>query len=140
VTRGAAGRIAGALRAARAWPAPARALAVGLLSALLPCGWLYAFVATAGGTGSPAAGALTMAVFWLGTLPVMVVLGALAQGALGRVARYVPLVTSVVLLVFGLLTVFGRMTPARVEAALRKGHSAAATHGPAVPAGNHDCR
>ena len=123
-------------------PPTVRALALGLLSTLLPCGWLYAFVATAGGAGSPVAGASVMALFWLGTLPVMLALGAVAQGALGRIARYVPIVTSAVLLVFGLLTVFGRMTPSRVEAALRRGSVPAAVQGvPAAPeAGGHDCR
>ena len=48
-----------------------RALVIGLLTGLLPCGWLYAFVVTAAGTGSRSRGAALMAVFWLGTLPVM---------------------------------------------------------------------
>ena len=38
----------------------ARRSAVGLLTALLPCGWLYVFVATAAGTGSAGSGALVM--------------------------------------------------------------------------------
>ncbi|MBY0396942.1 MAG: sulfite exporter TauE/SafE family protein, partial [Thermoleophilia bacterium] len=53
-----------------------RALVIGLLTTLLPCGWLYAFVVTAAGTGHALAGALVMAVFWLGTLPMMVGVGA----------------------------------------------------------------
>jgi len=52
-----------------------RALGMGLLSALLPCGWLWAFVAVAAGTGSPLAGAAVMLVFWAGTVPALAALG-----------------------------------------------------------------
>ena len=38
-------------------PPMTRALVVGLLTTLLPCGWLYAFAITAAGTASPALGA-----------------------------------------------------------------------------------
>ncbi|MBI5865449.1 MAG: sulfite exporter TauE/SafE family protein [Planctomycetes bacterium] len=93
-----------------AWP---RAGAFGLLTTLLPCGWLYAFVITASGTGSPALAALTMAVFWVGTLPVLVTLGAGLQALTGSLRRRIPLITSLALIVVGLLTVFGRLhTPA----------------------------
>ena len=36
-----------------AWDPRARAAAIGLTTALLPCGWLWAFIATAMGTGAP---------------------------------------------------------------------------------------
>ncbi len=41
-----------------------RAWAIGLLTAVLPCGWLYAFVAVAAGTGNAFWGLATMIVFW----------------------------------------------------------------------------
>ncbi|MBE7450024.1 MAG: sulfite exporter TauE/SafE family protein [Kofleriaceae bacterium] len=44
--------------------ARARAALLGLLSAALPCGWLWAFVVVAAGTGSPVGGALVMTAFW----------------------------------------------------------------------------
>lgn len=44
---------------------------VGLLTALLPCGWLYTYVTAAIATQSPWAGALTLALFWLGGLPAL---------------------------------------------------------------------
>ena len=50
----------------------ARGAATGLLTTLLPCGWLYVFVATAAGTGRVPDAMLVMLVFWLGTLPMMV--------------------------------------------------------------------
>lgn len=53
-----------------------RALAIGSLTALLPCGWLYAFVVVAAGTGQPTHGAIVMAAFWLGTVPILASFGA----------------------------------------------------------------
>jgi sulfite exporter TauE/SafE len=85
-----------------------RALVVGLLTALLPCGWLYVFVATAASTGSAAAGAIVMAAFWAGTVPVLAGVGALAQRAAGPLRARLPVVTAAVLVVLGLLTVAGR--------------------------------
>lgn len=60
------------------WDPRARAAAIGLTTALLPCGWLWAFIATAMGTGSPLRAAAVMSVFWLGTVPMLV---AVAAGA-----------------------------------------------------------
>ncbi len=91
------------------WGPLARALAVGLLTTLLPCGWLYAFVAAAGGTGAAWAGAITMAVFWLGTLPMMAALGLGVQSLLGPLRRHMPLATSLMLVAVGLFTISGRV-------------------------------
>jgi sulfite exporter TauE/SafE len=52
-----------------------RASALGVSSALLPCGWLYAFVVLAAGTGSWLAGAGLLAAFWSGTVPALLGLG-----------------------------------------------------------------
>ena len=85
-----------------------RALAVGLLTALLPCGWLYVFVATAAGTGSASSGALVMAAFWAGTVPVLAGVGALAQRAAGPLRARLPIFTAAALMVLGVLTVAGK--------------------------------
>ncbi len=90
-------------------PPAFRAAALGLLTTLLPCGWLYVFVATAGGTGSPWRGALVMAVFWLGTVPMMAGLGLALQRLSGPLRQRLPVVTAAVLVVIGLLTVAGRL-------------------------------
>ncbi len=103
--------LTGALRSVHARPAPVRALVMGLVTTLLPCGWLYAFVAVAGGTAHPLAGALVMAVFWMGTLPVMAGLGLAAQTAFGPLRRRLPVFTATLLVVFGLLAVAGRFRP-----------------------------
>lgn len=60
---------------ARQRPPVWRASALGLASALLPCGWLYAFVVLAAGTGSVGGGAALMLAFWLGTVPALLGLG-----------------------------------------------------------------
>ena len=89
-------------------PPVTRALVIGLLTGLLPCGWLYAFIVTAAGTGDPLRGAGLMAVFWLGTLPVMAGLGVAVQALAGSLRRWVPAVCAVAMIVVGLLAVAGR--------------------------------
>lgn len=81
-----------------------RAWLMGVLTGLLPCGWLWAFVVTAGGTGHPWTGAAVMAAFWLGTVPAMVGVLGLLGPALGRVRARMPAITAVVLIAVGLGT------------------------------------
>jgi hypothetical protein len=85
-----------------------RAGLLGVTAALLPCGWLYAFVVVAGGTGSMVDGAFVMAAFWLGTVPVLLGIGVGVQSAAGRLRRHVPLLSAAALLVLGTLTVMSR--------------------------------
>lgn len=47
---------------------------VGLLTALLPCGWLYTYVTASIATRNPLAGTLVMLLFWIGSLPALSVL------------------------------------------------------------------
>lgn len=84
-----------------------RALAIGLLTALLPCGWLYAFVFLSTGTASPFWGGLTMSAFWMGTLPVMVSLGAGIQLITGRLNTKLPIITALAVVVVGGMTAMG---------------------------------
>lgn len=100
--------LAAVVRTAAAWPPAVRALTVGAVSALLPCGWLWAFAATAAGTGAAWKGAVVMAVFWLGTVPALAGAGVLLQQALGPLQRRLPIVTASVIVIVGLLTVAGR--------------------------------
>ena len=58
-------------RSARLPPLP-RGLLLGFSTTLVPCGWLYAFVATAAGTGSVPSALAVMLAFWTGTLPALV--------------------------------------------------------------------
>ncbi|MDF1838391.1 MAG: sulfite exporter TauE/SafE family protein [Planctomycetota bacterium] len=87
----------------------ARATSLGLLSALLPCGWLYAFAAVAAGTGSAPLGALAMAAFWIGTVPLLGAFGLGMKKLLGPLERHLPVATALVLVACGLLVLTGRM-------------------------------
>lgn len=86
-----------------------RAWTIGLLTTLLPCGWLYAFAVTAAGTADPLLGAGTMACFWAGTLPVMASIGAGVRRATGPLRDRIPAITAVLLVVVGCITVVGRV-------------------------------
>jgi sulfite exporter TauE/SafE len=92
-----------------------RGLTLGLLTPLLPCGWLYAFVMTAAATGSAPRGAFVMAVFWAGTVPAMVALGLGVQRALGPFRTKLPAITAAAMMVIGLLTVVGKFKPGAHE-------------------------
>lgn len=100
-------RFTAAVRAVHAQPPVLRALVVGLVTALLPCGWLWVYVATAAGTGGAGSGALVMAAFWLGTVPVLAGVGLAAQRLLDPLRRRLPVVTAAVLVVLGLVTIGG---------------------------------
>ncbi|MGE5176936.1 MAG: sulfite exporter TauE/SafE family protein [Hyphomicrobiales bacterium] len=133
-----AGRLLGRfLRAMGAWPPAGRAFAVGLFTTLIPCGFLYGFAGVASGTGDPVRGALIMAVFWAGTLPVMLSVGLIAQRAVGPLRDRLPVLTAALLIVLGLLTLAGRLgAPAghHHPAASMSGASTHATTGAAVVA------
>lgn len=90
-------------------PSTLRAFAIGTLTTLLPCGWLWAFVITASGAADPLLGAAVMAVFWLGTLPVMLSLGVGIQAMTGRLGAKLPMLTSLLLIGVGIFTVAGRV-------------------------------
>lgn len=95
-------------RLAMGRPPLVRALAIGLLTTILPCGWLYAFAVTAAGTGSPARGVIAMAAFWAGTLPALVAVGAGIRGLLGPLGRRLPTLTVLAMVAAGVLTLTGR--------------------------------
>lgn len=87
-----------------------RASVLGALTPLLPCGWLYAFVVTAAGTGSVISGAVLMGTFWLGTVPALLGMGALLSRLGERLRARVPVLTGVALIVIGGLGVFQRVS------------------------------
>jgi len=59
---------------------PIKALAFGLVWGWLPCGLVYSALAWALSSGSAVDGALWMLAFGLGTLPMMITVGAVAEG------------------------------------------------------------
>jgi sulfite exporter TauE/SafE len=101
--------LSGVVRRVRDLPGSVRGGVIGLATSLLPCGWLYAFVAAAGGTGSPAKSALVMALFWTGTLPMLVTMGFGLQRLAGPARRHLPLVTASLVVAIGLFTMAGRL-------------------------------
>lgn len=86
----------------RGGTAAARPFAVGLLNGLMPCGPLQSMWVVALASGSPLAGALSMLLFGLGTVPLMLGLGGLVA-ALGRAfERRVMTVGAVLVAILGL--------------------------------------
>jgi sulfite exporter TauE/SafE len=88
---------------------PARAAITGLVTTLLPCGWLYAFVVTAAGTGTPARSVLVMLFFWAGTLPMMLAVGVGARRFFGPLRAKLPIVSAALIVVLGLFTIASRL-------------------------------
>lgn len=97
-----------AYRRAMNRPPLARALLIGSCSTLLPCGLLYYAVALAAGTASPAQAGVVMAVFWLGTLPLLAALGAGIGTILKPLEKSLPLITCLAMLAIGIFTIVGR--------------------------------
>ncbi len=114
-----AGRI---LHSVRSQSVGNRAFLTGLLTTLIPCGWLYVFVVAAAGTGSVYSSMATMAAFWLGTVPAMVTVGVSAQKLSGRFIRFMPVVGASVVLVLGLLSLAYRLSTPALDSHAHSGH------------------
>ena len=113
VLSGRGARLRGARRAPTRWfssivgkalrVAPAlRGLLLGVATGVLPCGWLYAFVIAAAGTGSAGSGALSLAAFWAGSIPILSGISVLAGSLTGRVRRHAPVLGATLMLALGL--------------------------------------
>lgn len=82
-----------------------KAFLIGALTCLMPCGWLYTFAIVAAGTGHPLTGAIVMAAFWAGTVPVMVAL-VLGFDRVGEsVKQRIPMTMAVLVIVVGIFTI-----------------------------------
>lgn len=88
----------------RSRPPGMRAWLTGVLTGLLPCGWLWAFVVMAAGTGSPIDGGLTMIAFWAGTVPAMFGMLTFGGALLDRIRARIPALTAITLILLGLGT------------------------------------
>jgi sulfite exporter TauE/SafE len=71
---------------------------LGIVLGFLPCGFLYAALATTAASGSPLVGALGMLAFGLGTVPALVAVGIAGQAAGRRWQRGVAAAAPVVML------------------------------------------
>jgi len=104
-----------------------RSSVLGLLTGLMPCGWLYAFVVSAGGTGSTWRGAAFMVLFWAGTVPALVAVATGMQRATGALQRRLPVISALLVIGFGVAALGGRLGAASQHAS----HALAATPVPA---------
>ena len=95
------GRLLGGVIRSQSLAAP---LALGVFNAFLPCQLIYAFAARAASTASVAEGALTMLCFGLGTVPAMLVLGVARVLARPAVRARLSLVSGVLIIAFGVIT------------------------------------
>lgn len=109
------------IAAGRRLPRGMQPFVIGALTGLLPCGWLYAFVISAAGTGNPLRGALVMATFWAGTIPILLALGIGVQSCSGRLKKHVPRLTALAVVAVGVVTIVSRMqiAPMHDSATLR---------------------
>jgi sulfite exporter TauE/SafE len=111
------GHIAAVLRRVRSWSPTGRGLMLGLVTALLPCGWLWLFVATAAGTGTAWHGAMAMALFWAGSVPLLAA-ASMAGGRLAAVlGRWRPRVAAGLLVLVGAWTLVGYLRAASAAGA-----------------------
>ena len=93
---------------------------------MLPCGWLYTFVVTAGGTGNAINGAAVMLAFWAGTIPMLVGVGLGVHRIARPIARHLPVASAVLVFALGALSIAGRLRPMVLHDAAR--HPAHAAH------------
>jgi sulfite exporter TauE/SafE len=98
-----AARLRGLFAAARSLPGASGALATGLLTGLLPCGWSWGALALAAAT-PPLAAFLGMGLFGLGTAPVLILVGLGWSGLSVRHRRLGQALLGPLLIVFGVLT------------------------------------
>lgn len=99
----------------RSRPPALRAWLAGVLTGLLPCGWLWAFAIAAAGTGSVLAGGAVMVAFWAGTVPAMLGVMTVGGSLLTRLRSRMPAITAVVLIALGLATLALRYGDAGVS-------------------------
>ncbi len=78
---------------------------VGLLNGLMPCGPLQAMQIYALGTGSFAAGAVSMFLFSLGTVPLMFGFGAISSVLSGKLTQKMLKVSAMLVMVLGIVMV-----------------------------------
>jgi hypothetical protein len=99
-----------AFRAAARWPWLSRALAIGFLTTWIPCGWLYAFVIVAAGSGNPPSALAIMTAFWCGTVPLLAFLGWSCSNILPRSRVALSWISIAACLALGLFTILSRST------------------------------
>lgn len=87
------------------------AAGVGALTAFLPCGWLWGFVAVAAAAGNALQGMGVMAALWLGGLPLLLAVGGLADRLRAHTRGFARPVVAACLLTAGLWSLTGHWLP-----------------------------
>lgn len=85
-----------------------RAALLGLLTTLMPCGYLYAYALAAVATANPLAGMATMGAFWLGTLPALLGVSWASNHLATRLPFRLARLTPILLMLLGLLALTGK--------------------------------
>jgi sulfite exporter TauE/SafE len=95
-------------RWARRQPPLRRAATIGVLTAILPCGWLYAFLIVAAGTADPVTAALVMATFALGAVPALATTAISLTMFAGRFRGAIPWCSAALVTIVGAATLLHR--------------------------------
>ena len=118
--RRAPSRLGSLLGRSLAWlgrfPPVPRALLLGFSTTLVPCGWLYAFVATAAGTGSVLSALGVMLVFWIGTLPALLAAGLGLRSLFARLGARARTVSASLIAISGVVLLGVRIDVPRLVA------------------------
>lgn len=80
----------------------------GLLTALLPCGWLHSFVLAAVATQSAIQGGVLLLMFWVGTLPALGFAPWIFTRVLKPLSTHAPRISATILILIGLVTIGNR--------------------------------
>jgi uncharacterized protein len=80
-------------------------LAIGLLSITLPCGWVYGFALGAATTQNIWLSELIMAMFWLGTLPSLVLSPIVFHKLINPLKKYFPITSGIILILLGFIII-----------------------------------
>lgn len=87
------------------------AAAVGLGSALLPCGWLWGYVLVAAATGTVLPAAAVMLVFWAGGVPALSSVGVATAWLRAHLGPHAPRLVAAIMLLLGVLALAGKLGP-----------------------------
>jgi sulfite exporter TauE/SafE len=86
-----------------------RSGALGFMSIFLPCGFLYGLVLVVAVYENPVLGMISMATFWIGTLPALVLAPKIFKYVLGPLKSKAPLLSSFALISLGMITISTRL-------------------------------
>lgn len=78
---------------------------IGIFSFTLPCGWLYGFVIGAAASKSLSTSMMIMFMFWLGTVPALLITPLVFQKIVGPLKEKFPTMASLILLVAGVFII-----------------------------------